>query len=158
MAENHDDDYQFETGDAGASHTFPMEAGQIRKGGFMVIKDRPCKVMDVSTSKTGKHGHAKCNFVAIDIFTGKKLEDMVPSTHNTSVPIVVRKEFTLLDVSEDGFAVMMDENSNTKEDLKIPDDEVGAKIKEDLAAGRSLSVTVLAAMGEEKIIASKEDK
>lgn len=35
------------------------------------IKGHPCKVTDVSTSKTGKHGHAKCNFTAIDIFTGK---------------------------------------------------------------------------------------
>lgn len=34
----------------------------------------PCpapQVVDVSTSKTGKHGHAKCAFVAVDIFTGE---------------------------------------------------------------------------------------
>lgn len=42
-------------------------------------------MIDVSTSKTGKHGHAKCNFTATDIFTGKKLEDMCPSTHNVDV-------------------------------------------------------------------------
>ena len=66
------EDETFETTDAGSSHTYPMEAGQIRKGGFIMIKGNPCKVSDVSTSKTGKHGHAKCHFVAIDIFTGKK--------------------------------------------------------------------------------------
>ena len=69
-----DDAETFESADAGSSHTYPMEGGQIRKGGYIMIKGNPCKVSDVSTSKTGKHGHAKCHFVAIDIFTGKKME------------------------------------------------------------------------------------
>ena len=39
----------------------------------------------MSTSKTGKHGHAKCHFVALDIFTQKKMEELVPSSHNLDV-------------------------------------------------------------------------
>ena len=91
----------FESTDAGSSHTYPMEAGQIRKGGMIMIKGNPCKVSDVSTSKTGKHGHAKCHFVAIDIFTGKKMEDLVPAGHTTSVPFVKKEEFQCIDVDED---------------------------------------------------------
>ncbi|XP_047258516.1 28 kDa ribonucleoprotein, chloroplastic-like, partial [Capsicum annuum] len=44
-----------------------------------------CYVVEVSTSKTGKRGHAKCHFIEFDIFTGKKLEDIVPSSYNCDV-------------------------------------------------------------------------
>ena len=106
MSDDEHHDVHFESADSGASTTFPQQAGTVRKNGFLVIKGRPCKVClttalskkflqllpgaipltaclphqvaDVSTSKTGKHGHAKCHFVAIDIFTGKKYEDLTP--------------------------------------------------------------------------------
>ena len=46
----------------------------------------------MSTSKTGKHGHAKCHFVALDIFTTKKMEELVPSSHNLEARFTPRSE------------------------------------------------------------------
>jgi hypothetical protein len=39
------EDHHFESkADAGASKTYPQQAGTIRKNGHVVIKQRPCKV------------------------------------------------------------------------------------------------------------------
>jgi translation initiation factor 5A len=158
MADEHD--VHFESADAGASTTYPQQAGTIRKNAFIVIKNRPCKVVDVSTSKTGKHGHAKCHFVAIDIFTGKKLEDLQPSSHNSDVPNVSRQEFNVIDIADDGFVSLMDDGGNTKDDLKLPTgteeaDKLAEQIQKEFNDGKELVVTVLKAMGEEMISALK---
>eukprot|EP00877_Chromochloris_zofingiensis_P013379 jgi/Chrzof1/8295/Cz03g05070.t1 len=146
----------FDSADAGASLTFPQQAGTIRKNGYIIAKGRPCKVVDTSTSKTGKHGHAKCNFVCIDIFTGKKYEEMTPSSHNMEVPNISRTEYTLLDVNEEGFVTLMAENGDTREDLSLPkgtdeSDKLAEQIRDMYSNGQELVVSVLKAMGEEMI-------
>ncbi|KAI8822552.1 eukaryotic translation initiation factor 5A [Fimicolochytrium jonesii] len=146
---------EFETVGAGASLTYPMQCSALRKNGHVVIKGRPCKIVDMSTSKTGKHGHAKVNLVAIDIFTGKKLEDLSPSTHNMDVPNVVRIEYPLLDI-DDGFLSLMKDDGSTKDDVKVPDNDLGKKITEEFQEGKELIVTVVAAMGEEHALSYKE--
>jgi translation initiation factor 5A len=54
-------DEEFQSGESGASQTYPQQCSALRKNGFVVIKDKPCKIVEMSTSKTGKHGHAKVN-------------------------------------------------------------------------------------------------
>jgi len=145
----------FEQGTSGASSTFPQQCSALRKNGFVMIKDRPCKIVEMSTSKTGKHGHAKVHMVALDIFTGKKMEDICPSTHNLNVPNVTRKDYQFLGETDDGFAQLMDlETNDTKEDLKMPTD---ADLLRDIRASADDGglVTVLSAIGEEKIVGCK---
>jgi translation initiation factor 5A len=109
----------------------------------------------MSTSKTGKHGHAKVHLVGIDIFTSKKYEDVSPSTHNMDVPNVSRNDFALLDI-DDGFLNLMTSDGNTKDDIKLPDGELGTKIKADFDDGKEIIVSVISAMGEEAVVAYKE--
>ncbi|KAF8817784.1 putative translation initiation factor eIF-5A [Cardiosporidium cionae] len=156
------EDITFEGGDAGASHTIPMQAGTIKKNSHVMLKDHPCKVVDYSTSKTGKHGHAKAHIVGLDIFTGKKYEDICPTSHNVEVPVVKRVELQLIDITSDGFCTLLLENGETKNDLELPkdsegnNDDVAKGITQLFEAGRAVLVTVLAACGQEKIVYSKE--
>ncbi|EAS33972.3 eukaryotic translation initiation factor 5A [Coccidioides immitis RS] len=157
MADDAQHEHTFESADAGASATYPMQCSALRKNGFVVIKNRPCKIVEMSTSKTGKHGHAKVHLVAIDIFTGKKLEDLSPSTHNMEVPHVSRKEYQLIDISEDGFLSLMADDGSTKDDVKLPDGEVGDKINKLFRVeDKDINVVVLTAMGEEVAMDAKE--
>ncbi len=72
-----DDD--FLSGDADASWTRPSKASLIRKGGYAILKGCPCKIVEVSVAQPGKHGHSKIHFIGLDIFTGRKYEDISPS-------------------------------------------------------------------------------
>jgi translation initiation factor 5A len=157
------DDYDFSGTDAGASLYVMSEAGQIRVGGYMNFKDHPCKISAVSHSKTGKHGSAKCNFTGIDIFTGKKYEEIAPSSETVHVPVVSRKEYGLMDISEDDFCTLMnvDGDCECREDIKLPDQPEGfaREIRQKFEDGsKSYTVVVLSAMGHEQIMSIKEDQ
>lgn len=149
------EDTHFETGDAGASVTYPMQCSALRKNGFVMLKARPCKIVEMSTSKTGKHGHAKVHLVGLDIFNGKKYEDICPSTHNMDVPFVKREDYQLTDISDDGYLSLMSDNGDIREDLKVPDGDLGAQLKTEFDAGKELLCTVLKSCGEECVIALK---
>ena len=132
---------------SGAALTFPQQASACRQGSFLMIKERACKITAMSISKTGKHGHAKCKFVGVDIFDGSKHEMLESSTHNVFVPNVTRAELQCIDIDEDGFLTLMLDSGDTREDLKFPEDEeVVAKINGFKDADEDYTVTVLQAV------------
>ncbi|KAM3719949.1 Eukaryotic translation initiation factor [Dirofilaria immitis] len=143
--------------DAGAATTYPKQCSALRKNENVMLKGRPCKVVEMSTSKTGKHGHAKVHLVGLDIFTGKKLEDICPSTHNMDVPVVKRKEYQLLSINDDGYVSLMDlDTCETKDDLKLPEGDLGDQIKQAYEKDENgILCLVVAACGEEAILGYK---
>lgn len=147
-------DEDFTAADSGASSTYPQQCSALRKNGFVMLKGRPCKIVEMSTSKTGKHGHAKVHLVGIDLFTQKKLEDICPSTHNMDVPNVSRRDYQVIGVT-DGFLSLMDDNCETREDLKVPDNDLGRDIVKKFDNGEQFMVSVLKALTDEDVVAIK---
>ncbi|KAM6968576.1 eukaryotic translation initiation factor 5A-1-like [Tautogolabrus adspersus] len=128
-------DEDFTTAESGASTTYPMQCSALRKNGLVMLKGRPCKIVEMSTSKTGKHGHAKVHLIGIDLFTQKKYEDICPSTHNMDVPNVTRRDYQVCDLDGDGFLTLMDDSGDTREDLKVPENDVGKDIEKKFTNG-----------------------
>ena len=99
--------------------------------------------MEVSTSKTSKHGHAKCHFVA---------KDIVPSSHNCDVPHVNRTEYKLIFVS------LLTRSGNNKDDLRLPTyDNLLGQIKTGFGEGKDVVVTVMSAMGRSRSVCALKD-
>lgn len=146
---------EFDNPTSGASLTTPAQASSLRIGGYAMLNGFPCKISDMSVSKTGKHGHAKVHLEGYDIFTNNKYVDNCPSSHNIDVPIVARNEYTILMMDDDGFLSVLTKDGKTRDDLNAPS-ELFDIIKSGLDEGKELIAATTAAMGEEKVMSIKE--
>ena len=45
-------------------------AKELKQGKYVLIDDIPCRIVNIESSKPGKHGSAKVRLVAIGIFDG----------------------------------------------------------------------------------------
>ena len=68
--------------------TKPVDVGDLRVGGYMMIEGEPCKIMDITKSKPGKHGSAKARIVAIGVFDGQKRQFVKPVDCPAEIPII----------------------------------------------------------------------
>jgi translation initiation factor 5A len=71
------------------------------------------------------------------------------------VPNVVRQDYALINI-DDGFLSLMLQDGSTKDDVKLPEGELGEKMEESFDNGDELIVSVVSAMGEEHALSYKE--
>lgn len=71
------------------------------------------------------------------------------------VPNINRQEYQLLNI-DDGYLNLMTQEGSTKDDVKLPEGDLGEKIQEEFDEGKDLLVTVVTAMGEEHALTYKE--
>lgn len=147
---NDNTEYDFASANAGAAPTFPVQANQLKQGGYVVLDGHPCKITNIARSKPGKHGHAKVVVTGTDIFTSKKHDAGVPAGHSMDVPVVKRTSYMLLNVGREGWLTLFDlSTGQEKIDVRLPEGFLGENMREKFREGKDCSVVVLGAMGQE---------
>ncbi len=121
-----------------------VEVRELKVGGYMVVDDEPCKIVEMTTSKPGKHGEAKARIVAIGVFDGQKRSLVYPVKHKVKVPIIEKRDAQVLAVMGDEAQLMDSETFETFE-LPIPDE-----LKGEIAPGKN--VQYWEALGKRKIM------
>ena len=155
-----DQEEDFNVGESGASLTEKTDSSRLKVGSLVMIKGNPCKVTDVSTAKPGKHGSAKVILKGRDILCAKTHECTYHAGDMVDAPIVVRQEYTLLNI-DDTALELLDPLGEVKADVNLPEAEhlkdVVNKIKEIFEEGKKeCLVTVIATLGKEQVEAVRE--
>lgn len=121
------------------------ELGELKKGNFILINGEPCRIVEISKAKTGKHGSAKAHVVAIGFFSGSKRTLVAPVSQRVEVPIIEKHTGQVIADLGDSFQVMDLETFETIEVPK-PEEELLNRIKP------GVDVEYWIVMGRAKII------
>ena len=73
----------------------------------------------MTTSRPGKHGHAKTRVTAVGLIDGKKRQVVMPGHDYVDVPIIDKRTAQVLSITED-MANVMDAETYETFDIKIP--------------------------------------
>ncbi len=137
-----------------------------KKGMYIIIQTRPCKVVNMSVSKTGKHGHMKASITGIDVINSSKHMLNIPG-HNSVVQFELHKEdYSLVNIEEDTLEYL-DENNKLRS-IKVPEDsEVMINLRKSFDPEKLYLITIIRApvertkelyVDEECVESFKEDK
>ncbi|MCD6341231.1 MAG: translation initiation factor IF-5A [Desulfurococcales archaeon] len=126
--------------------TMYAELGSLKPGSFIVIDGEPCRIVEMSKAKTGKHGSAKAHIVAIGIFSGSKKTLVAPVDQRIEVPIIDKRTAQVIAITGDTLQLMDLETYETFE-VDMPKEE---EIKSKLAPGAEVEYWEV--MGRRKIM------
>jgi len=106
----------------------PAELGSLRVGSYIVIDGEPCRIVELTKSKPGKHGSAKARIVAIGVFDGVKRSLVGPVDSQVEVPIVEKRSGQVLAIVPTGVQLMDLETYETFE-APMPEEALKEKLE-----------------------------
>jgi len=69
----------------------PVDVGSLKTGSYVIVDDEPCRIVDLTKSKPGKHGSAKARVVTIGVFDGVKRSFVKPVDAKVDVPMIEKR-------------------------------------------------------------------
>jgi len=96
----------------------------LKKGGFILIDDIPCKVVSVNISKSGKHGASKARVEGMGLFDGRRRDIIKPADAKVPVPIILKKQAQVLAIIEERVQ-LMDLIDYSNFELDVPEEMKG---------------------------------
>lgn len=119
-----------------------VEVRELKKGNYIVIDGEPCKIVDFTSSKPGKHGSAKVRIEGVNIFDGRKRPLLTSGSDKAEVPIILRQSHQVLSINGNMAQLM---NTESFENIELP-------IPEGITLTEGAEVMVMDAMGRKLIV------
>jgi translation initiation factor 5A len=126
----------------------PVERGTLRVGSYVVVDKEPCRIVNYSKSKPGKHGSAKARVVAIGVFDSVKRSFVKPVSSQVEVPIIEKKGGQVIALLPSAVQVMDLETFEIFE-TPIPDEDFKNKL------GSGVEVEFWRILNRTKIVRTK---
>lgn len=112
------------------------EIRKLKVGSYVLIDDEPCRIVDYSTSKPGKHGEAKARITAVGIFDNQKRSVVHPVTHKAHVPIIDRRQAQVIAIMGEEVQLM---DMETYETFNVP---IPEEYKDKLEPGKEIQYMI----------------
>ncbi len=114
------------------------EVRTLKVGKYIIVDDEPCKILNITTSKPGKHGEAKARIDAMGLFDNQKRSIVHPVKHKVGVPMIDKRTAQVLSIAG-STAQLMDMATYETFELPLPENmtlEPGKEIQYMEALGR----------------------
>jgi translation initiation factor 5A len=109
--------------------------GNLKVGSFVMIDGEPCRVVDISKAKTGKHGSAKATVTAVGLFSKSKKVLVAPVDSQIEVPIIEKRVGRIIADLGDKFQVM---DVESFEIFEVSKDTIDESIRDKLTVDQEV--------------------
>jgi len=106
----------------------PSEVGAGKVASYVLVDNEPCRIVDYTKSKPGKHGSAKARVVAIGVFDGVKRSFVKPVDAQIEVPIIEKRAGQVISLSPASVQLMDLETYEMLESPLPEEEELKAKL------------------------------